>query len=154
MRSFLHRLHLVFWTFLVLSLGYAMGTFGLRLEQVNAPAPIRVLNRDIHRRAPIVHVQEINDGDIVGIVGTGARLVIGETVVVPGPDRTFRIAAEPFLVNIIDVPIPHGAEFVASKRGKKYYSVDSSAGNRLVPRNRIYFRSAEEAEALGYTPGF
>ena len=74
-------------------------------------------------------------------------------MVVPQPNRTFRIAADPFLTNVIDVQIPHDALFVASKRGTKYYPVDSSAGNRLVPQNRIYFRSAAEAEAMGYERG-
>ena len=153
MQSFWFRLHLVSWTVLVLLLGYFLGLFVLRVEQTRAPAPIKVLNRDVHRRAPIVYIQEINDGDIVGVVGTGARLVIGDTVVIPKPDRSFRIAADPFLVNVFDVPIPRGVLYVASKRGKNYYPVDSSAGQRLVPDNRIYFRTAVEAEALGYKDG-
>jgi hypothetical protein len=41
--------------------------------------------------------------------------------------------------------------FYASKRGKKYYSADCSAGNTIKPENRIYFDTAEKAESAGYS---
>ena len=154
MKHFWHRVHFIAWTILVLVLGYFLGTFTFALEKVIAPAPITLLPHDARpRRSPIVHVEEINDGNIIGMVGTGARLIIGNEAVVPRPDRSFAVPARPFLVNIIDVPIPRSAQFVASRRGRKYYPVDSSAGQRLVPENRLYFRTAEEAEALGYERG-
>ena len=101
-----------------------------------------------------MHIQEINNGQIVGVVGTGARLLIGDTVIVPRPDRTFSLDAKPFLVNIIDVPVPPGTLFVASKRGKNYYKVDSSAGQKLAPENRVYFRTEGEALRAGYKKGY
>ena len=146
-------LHRTTWTILVILLGYAFGRYTVALESVSAPAPIVQLHRDVHLRSPIVHVREISEGRIVGVVGTGARLVIGETVVIPKPNRTFAIAADSFLVNVFDVQVPDGARYVASRKGKKYYSVESSAGNRLAPQNRLYFRSAPEAEAMGYSRG-
>ena len=148
------RLHLVTWTTLTLSLGYLLGTFVLRVEEAVSPAPITSHHRDIHRRAPIVHIEEIHNGTIVGIVGTGARLVIGETVIVPLPNRRFAIDASPFLVNIVDMPVPAGMLYVASSRGKNYYPVDSSAGQNLSPANRIYFKSGADAERAGYKRGF
>jgi hypothetical protein len=39
---------------------------------------------------------------------------------------------------------------VASKKGKKYYSVFSPEGEKLAPDNRIYFKTAADAEAKGY----
>lgn len=150
---FWQRLHFAAWTALVLLLGYSLGAFALLMEEVGAPAPITVLPHDIHRRAPFVRVQEINDGRIIGTVGTGARLMIGDAVIVPHPNRTFAIDAAPFLVNIINVPVPRGTAYVASRKGKNYYPVDSSAGQKLTPENRLYFRSAAEAEAMGYVRG-
>jgi hypothetical protein len=150
--SMWHHIHLIVWTFLVLILGYYLGTTVLRIEEVNAPEEITVTAERERRRAPIVHVKEINDSKIIGVVGTGARLVMGEEVIIPKPDRSFEIPAKDFLVRVIDVPIPRDALFVASKRGKKYYDVNSSKGQKLVPENRLYFRSREEAEALGYAP--
>jgi hypothetical protein len=148
------RIHLILWSLLVLLLGYALGTFLMVVERVASPEPMRILDHDVNRRAPIVHVEEIHEGMIIGAVGTGARLIIGNEPVIPKPDRSFSIPASDFLVNIISVPVPRGVAFVASKRGKNYYPVDSSAGKRLVPDNRLYFRTAEEAEAMGYQSGY
>ncbi len=154
MASFWSRCHTAFAGVLLLSLGYALGTFELARQEARAPAPLNVLQEDIHRGVPMVHVREINAGEIVGTVGSGARLVIGDTLIVSSLDGSFRTPAAPFLTNIIDVPVPHGASFVASSRGKNYYPVSSSAGEKLVPSNRIYFRTAEEAEAMGYKRGY
>ena len=122
----------------------------MKIEEVKAPTPVKVIDEQKRRRAPIVHVKEINDSNIIGMIGTGARLVMGEEVVIPKLDRSFEIPAKDFLVRVIDVQIPRDARFVASKRGKKYYNVTSKSAERLVPKNRLYFRTAGEAEALGY----
>ena len=150
MSSFLNKCHSVLWTLLVLVLGYALGTFMMALEEVSAPAPIQVLQEDIHQYVPVVRVQEINRGNIIGSIDAGTRLVMADSVIIPESDGSFSVPARPFLVNIIDVKIPEGMHFVASKRGKKYYAVTSSAGQKLNPENRRYFRTEGEAEAAGY----
>ncbi len=144
------RIHFAFWTGLVLMLGYSFGAYGLKIEEVSAPPPIQILNRDINKKVPLIHIKEINEGQIVGKVGTGARLVIGETVIVTHTDGSFEVPAEKFLVNIVDVKIPHGVKFVASRKGKKYYEVTSKSAERLAPKNRIYFKNEEDAEKMGY----
>lgn len=42
------------------------------------------------------------------------------------------------------------AAFVASKTGKKYYLVDSAAGQKIKEENRVYFKTKEEAEKAGF----
>jgi len=51
----------------------------------------------------------------------------------------------------IPVLNPKGNYF-ASKRGKKYYSIDCSAGKSIKLENRVYFDTKEEAERAGYEP--
>jgi len=41
--------------------------------------------------------------------------------------------------------------FFASKRGKKYYTSDCSAGKSIKMTNRVYFDTNEQAEKAGYT---
>jgi len=41
--------------------------------------------------------------------------------------------------------------YLASSRGKKYYPVDCPAANNIKNENRVYFKTASEAEAKGYT---
>lgn len=150
MHHFWHRCHLVCYSILLLTVGFALGTYVLFVERVEAPPAITVNQSYQSPMVPVVHVSEINNENIVGTVSTGARLLIGEHVVIPGQNGNFSVPAKDFLVRVIDVPVPDGAQFVASRRGKKYYPVDSSAGQRLVPENRLYFRSSEEAEEMGY----
>jgi len=49
---------------------------------------------------------------------------------------------------------PEGDEppLVASKRGGKYHRPDCTAAKRILPKNRIEFKDAKEAEAAGYEP--
>lgn len=41
--------------------------------------------------------------------------------------------------------------FVASKDGKKFYAAGSAAGKKIKDENRVEFKTAEEAEAAGYS---
>ena len=52
----------------------------------------------------------------------------------------------------VSSPAPAGARFVASSKGQVYYLLGCSAGERLSPANRIYFKTEEEAAAAGYRP--
>lgn len=44
-----------------------------------------------------------------------------------------------------------GAKFVASKTGKKYYELDSAAGQKIKEENRVYFKTEKEAEKAGFS---
>lgn len=41
--------------------------------------------------------------------------------------------------------------YLASSRGKKYYPVDCPAAQNIKEANRVYFKTASEAESKGYT---
>lgn len=47
--------------------------------------------------------------------------------------------------------IPTNKQFVASKRGKKYYPTDCSSAQSIKVENKIYFNSSTEAEQAGYS---
>lgn len=51
----------------------------------------------------------------------------------------------------LDVGDAPNAKFVASKTGKKFYSVDSAAGQKIKEENRVYFDDEKAAEAAGYS---
>ena len=46
---------------------------------------------------------------------------------------------------------PSGGSIVASKNGERYYTDGCSGIDRILPENRIYFSTSEEAEATGRT---
>lgn len=42
--------------------------------------------------------------------------------------------------------------YVASKRGKRFYPIECSAASSIVLKNRVYFNTREEAIQKGYSP--
>ncbi len=43
-------------------------------------------------------------------------------------------------------------KYVASKNGSKYYLTSCSGADRISDANKVWFASAAEAQAAGYTP--
>tara|TARA_Y100000310_G_scaffold345403_1_gene464563 strand:+ start:3837 stop:4304 length:468 start_codon:yes stop_codon:yes gene_type:complete len=99
---------------------------------------------------PTIHIKGIRNGLLHGSIKGSARVVIDDFVLTQS--GVFALDASALLTNEIAVIVPDFAQFVASNRGKKYYPVFSSAGERIIPKNRIYFQSKQEAELEGYLP--
>lgn len=100
----------------------------------------------------VVHIDGIRNGALVGSVQGSVYLTAGGKAVIPTEGGTFVITDKSVLTNMVEIAVPPGMQFVASKRGKKYYPVTSSQGQKLAPANRIYFPSAEAAEEAGFRP--
>ncbi len=99
-----------------------------------------------------VSVEAFRDGALRGTAVGPVRLFFRDEAVAVGPDGTFAAVVPAFRVEEVSVVVPEGMLFVASKKGKKYHPVDSAAGERIVPENRVYFRDSASAEAAGFTP--
>lgn len=112
--------------------------------------PIQVTT-GLRSYVPTVQIEHILNGNLEGNMSPDVRLFLGDTQVFPTTSGSFSVFADVFLANNIKVIIPEGMYFVASKKGKKYYPVTSASANNLVPQNRVYFRTEEEAENAGYT---
>lgn len=52
---------------------------------------------------------------------------------------------------IKEAKVEKAEQWVASKSGKKYYSIESTAGKKIKEENRVYFATANEAEKAGYS---
>jgi len=132
---------------LALVCGYLLGRLVTTQSLPRAPIIIRASQSSL---VPTVRIDGVRNGNLEGVALGGARFVMdGEPIVVDG-SGSFRVPAGPFLTNMVTVTVPDGMQFVASRRGKKYYSVTSAQAAALAPANRIYFRTAEEAERAGY----
>lgn len=97
---------------------------------------------------PTVSIDGLEDGRAVGQVHGNVRLLVGGTLVT-GTGH-FAVPAGALLTNRLTIIIPDWAQFAASKQGSKYYPVFSKSAERLSPANRVYFRTAEDAEKAGY----
>ena len=129
--------------------GYSLGFY----RGAQSRFPDIQMVADINPGVATLKLNGIKEGKLTGeIAGREIRMVIA-----PQDIRTFAVGTT-FEVPIksgISSPtatpsIPTDAQFVASKRGKLYYSVFDSRALELSPENRVYFRTAEEAEKSGY----
>lgn len=100
---------------------------------------------------PSVTLYGYRDGAFRG-TAVGVRVFAREDPIVIAPDGSFAIDHPAFDIEEVTVAVPPGMLFVASRNGKKYYSVDSAAGERIVPKNRMYFPDAASAERAGFRP--
>lgn len=53
-------------------------------------------------------------------------------------------------INLTSKENTSAKNFFASSRGSKYYPIGCSAGKTIVPENRVYFKTGEEAQKAGY----
>ncbi len=130
--------------------GYIVGRI-VDVQRSFANVPMYLVP-DTRPTVPVIRLHGVRNGGVEGQIIGDARLFLGEEHVTPSASGAFRASADLFLTNTIDITIPDGMAFVASSRGKKYYPVQSAAGEKIVPKNRIYFRTAEEAAHRGYVP--
>ncbi|MBI4129325.1 hypothetical protein HY464_01380 [Candidatus Peregrinibacteria bacterium] len=109
------------------------------------------LEPDTRPLVPVVHIEGLDGGKIVGRINGEVRVFWGDVMIIPDGSGAFRIA-EDLLVEETTVLVPDGMQFVASRKGKKYYSVTSPISERIKPENRMYFSTNAEAEAAGFLP--
>ncbi len=151
--SFLRRLppeHVQFG--LSLSLALTAGTLiGIILSvTINVSAHPPTLHHQSGSSVSTIVLEGFRDGALRGSVAGDMRLYVQDTAVPIDGSGAFAIDHPGFRIETVSVQVPAGMHFVASKRGKKYYGVTSAAGSNLAPENRVYFPTAEEAEAAGY----
>ncbi len=126
-----------------LSAGYVSG----RAISVK-PNPLRIVP-EIRLTTPTVQIDGIRNGLLHGRIRGSARVIFGDSVLTQS--GVFAIDATTLLRNTIEVVVPSEAQYVASQKGKKYYPVFSAGGSRIVPQNRVYFRTKQEAESAGFS---
>ena len=123
---------------------------GFILSIMMRPVPLTVLRTDTRPIIPVIMITGVQDGSITGIMRGDARLFINDAQVLPTMSGSFRAPAASLLKNLTTIRVPAGMQFVASKRGKKYYPVASRGAANLAASNRVYFKNADDAEAAGY----
>ena len=100
---------------------------------------------------PTVVIEAAPTGRVEGRLYGDARVLLGNDLVAQG-SGAFAGVMQGSLPVVVEIQIPAGMKYVASRTGKKYYDVTSAMGNRLLPKNRVYFPDRASAEAAGYKP--
>lgn len=121
--------------------------FALRTD-LDPPAVIRGSGATIGS----VVLEGFRDGALRGEARGPVRLYAVDDPVAIDASGAFAIEHPSLRIEEVSVRVPSGMSFVASRKGKKYYAVDSAAGERIAPQNRVYFPDASSAERAGFRP--
>jgi hypothetical protein len=132
---------------IALVIGFLIGRI---ISSMALTAEINVQSAKIAKVIPVVQIDRMEAGNIVGNIQGDVRVFIGENQVIPTEDTTFSVAGTSLLTNHISVLVPTGMRYVASKNGSKVYHVQSSQGSKLTPKNRVYFKTLKQALDAGY----
>lgn len=135
---------------LLLLCGYLGGRIVSTLEQNYQIPPPQISSQDLNQQVARIKIDRILNGILEGkIEGQPARVSVQDQLAATDAEGNFKIDVQA-ITNLVPIPVPDGMNFVASKKGKKYYSVRSKSGANLSPANRVYFATEEEAINAGY----
>ncbi len=132
------------------AIGYATGYFYAAQSSFPEIKPIGEMNPKI----ATVKFIEVKNGQLIGkIAGQRARLVWNPNGIIDvDVEGDFSIPLNQ--INLKDYyaadALPADAQFVASAKGKYYYSVFQKMAWAISPANRVYFSSRQQAEKAGY----
>ncbi len=141
---------------LILSVGLATGyTIGYFYATANSFPDIKTVG-EVNPGISTVKLLEVKNGYLIGkIDGRETRVAYSpDGILELGEDDSFKIPLNEIKLKdfYFAEEIPDGAIFLASSKGKYYYSVLDSRAYTITPKNRLYFMNADEAEQKGYLP--
>lgn len=148
------RTHLIISAVLILLIGGLTGyTIGFVRASIQRFPNLQIVE-DINEGVPTLKLLEAKNGQLVGeTAGRPFRLAYSPNDILElEPETRFSIP-----LNRIDLKtyyqardLPPGTQFIASKKGKYYYSVNDKRAFMISEKNRLYFKSEEEAENRGF----
>ena len=134
---------------LMLLLGFVLGfiVHDMASQTKSIPQPITVVAQET-----VLHLQTIENGKLIGnLQGAPVRLRIGDDEILESlHEGDFTANLVPILPMLKKIPHPDSAQYVASKRGKYYWALDSVEAAQITWKNRVFFGSREEAEEQGF----
>jgi hypothetical protein len=105
---------------------------------------------DTRPTIPVVTIEHVRDGRLIGTASGMVRFASSGDIAVINESGSFVL---PVTISGGAKPGMVGMAFVASRRGKYYYPSGSPGAGRLSPKNLVYFRDAQSAQAAGYAAG-
>lgn len=106
------------------------------------------------KKTPVLSLTTIENGMLLGEILQGnIRLMIQENEVNILPEGKFTIDILPIFPMAKILPHPDGAKFVASKRGKNFWALDTPNAFLISAKNRKFFTSSQDAIDQGFKSG-
>lgn len=140
--------------FLSLAIGFFTGiwietTENAKNENVHTQESLEITSRPV----PVITLERIENGVLyISKNDAEIRIKMDEELFVAN-NNILEIPITKILPMLKRLPAPEGMQWVASKRGKKYWPLDSPQAFLVSAKNRIFFKTPEEAEQAGKSAG-
>lgn len=135
-----------------LTSGYSLGYF----QSAQAAFPEMTEVKDLNPRVATIKFLKLEGNRLKGeLVGQRARLAYDtEHILELEPGEGFEIPIhEVSLYQYHSArDLPEDTQYIASSSGKYYYSIFNPKSFGITPKNRLHFKTAEEAQKAGYIP--
>lgn len=135
-----------------LTSGFTLGYF----NSAQAAFPKMPQVADMNPKITTIKFLKLEGGILKGeVAGQKARLAYDrEHIKDINPGESFEIPV--YQVSLYQYysarDLPEETQYIASKSGKYYYSILSPKAFSITPKNRLHFKTKEEAEKMGYLP--
>lgn len=148
------RTHLIISAVLILFIGGLTGyTVGFVRASVQRFPEFQIVE-DINEGVATLKFLEVKNGELFGeTAGRPFRLAYSPNDILElEPETRFSIPLDQIDLKTYYQAndLPAGTKFIASRKGKYYYSVNDKRAFMISEKNRIYFQSKEAAERQGY----
>lgn len=150
-KSSLQKLNLIIASISILILGVIIGKLQERM-QINAEnSEIIILDEDINEGIPYIKILGLKDGELVGTISNPLIRISTETeIALHDNDLNFTLPFNDILRKNLLINVPTGMNYIASKKGTKFYNIYDKKAAELSPQNHIFFQTKQEATDAGY----
>lgn len=147
-------IHLVISIILILSVGIATGiTTGYYLAYSKSFPELKIVE-EVNSGISTIKLLEVKNGELIGkISGRRTRIAYSpENILELEPESDFTIPLSGIHLSEYyqASDLPENTLFIASSKGKYYYSIFDKRAFNITEDNRLYFTNKEEAEQSGF----
>lgn len=132
-----------------------IGFFSGYMMSINKQS-LPILSENIQSSTvPVLSLEDIENGILAISTNTNnIRISIpnGE-IITPHSKDTIHVDIQSILPMLKTLPAPDGMKFVASKRGKTYWSLDAPQAFLISAKNRVFYPNAQQAQEDGKKKG-
>ena len=135
---------------LIFGLGISIGSIA-QFAMLQKPTTLKRQNNYQPETLPTLELTKIENGILIGKTNQQVRMISLENNQIISAENDFKIDITPLLPRLQIIPHPDDMQYVASKRGKYYWPLDSIEAHQIKWSNRVFFKNNGEAEASGYS---
>ncbi len=147
----LEQINLFIASLCILIVGILIGKYQERILFNKEKSQIIHLKEDLNQGVPSIKILGLKDGELVGEISDKTiRLTTEKEIALFDDDLNFTLKFNDILRKDLLFHVPENMNYIASRKGKKFYNIYDSSAKKIAPQNRIFFQTRAAAFAEGY----